>query len=272
LTFFPTDPLADDAMLKVAEAEMRQMGLSDRDISHARKAELRLKVLLQQYPQTALRPEVEEHLNEVQENLAMHNFQVGNFYLTARYQAGKGGLKGAQSRYKEIVEKYPNFSYMDEVLFKLANTYQQEEEPDEAAKYYQQILRNYPNSEFGEKAREQLNIIGAPIPEPDSSRKAVVKEHPGFMGNLMQQVTGRAEVTVRKDGILISKDSKEGNDLIDEALKYNGQLPERTTPEAPVQRTRPAPANPKTGPAAQNSTPNAGNVVPATTPAPGIKP
>src|SRR5215216_7243101 len=31
LTFFPTDPLADDASLKVAEAEMRQMGLSDRD-------------------------------------------------------------------------------------------------------------------------------------------------------------------------------------------------------------------------------------------------
>jgi TolA-binding protein len=42
LTFFPTDPLADDAMLKVAESEMRQMGLSDRDITHARKAEQRL--------------------------------------------------------------------------------------------------------------------------------------------------------------------------------------------------------------------------------------
>ena len=52
LTFFPTDPLADDAMLKVAESEMRQMGLSDRDISHARKAEQRLKALLQQFPQT----------------------------------------------------------------------------------------------------------------------------------------------------------------------------------------------------------------------------
>ena len=55
LTFFPTDPLADDASLKVAEAEMRQMGLSDRDISHARKAEQRLKVLLQQYPKSPLR-------------------------------------------------------------------------------------------------------------------------------------------------------------------------------------------------------------------------
>src|SRR5215831_6549742 len=47
LTYFPTDPLADAAMMKVAETEMRQMGLSDRDITHARKAEQRLKALLQ---------------------------------------------------------------------------------------------------------------------------------------------------------------------------------------------------------------------------------
>lgn len=256
LTFFPTDPLADDAMLKVAEAEMRQMGLPDRDINHARKAEQRLKALMQQFPQSQLRPEVEARLREVQENLAMHNFQVGNFYLEARYQTNKGGLKGAQSRYKEIVEKYPNFSYMDEVLFKLANTYREEEEPDEAAKYYQQILRNYPNSEFTEKAKEQLNIIGAPIPDPDPARKAVASPvRPGFMGNLMQQVTGRAEVNVRRDGILISKDGKEGNDLIDEALKYNGQLPEKTTPDAPVQRgtTRPSHANGGPSPTSQNA-------------------
>jgi TolA-binding protein len=64
LTFFPTDPLADDASLKVAEAEMRQMGLSDRDISHARKAEQRLKVLLQQYPKSPLRATVEARLQE----------------------------------------------------------------------------------------------------------------------------------------------------------------------------------------------------------------
>lgn len=272
LTFFPTDPLADDAMLKVAESEMRQMGLSDRDITHARKAEQRLKVLLQQFPQTSLRPEVEDRLNEVQENLAMHNFQVGTFYLGARYKAGKGGLKGAQSRFKEIVEKYPNFSLRDEVLFRLAYTYQQEEEPDEAAKYYQEIVRNYPNSDFAERAREQLNIIGAPIPEPDPARKELQRpERPSFMGNLMQQVTGRADVTVRKDGILISKDSKEGSDLIDQALKYNGQLPENTTPVAPVQRSTPAPSNSNSRRAVQTST-QGGTMVPAATPAPGIKP
>lgn len=237
LTFFPTDPLAPNAMLKVAEAEMRQMGRPDREITPARKAEQRLKALLQQYPQTKLRPEVEERLKEVQENLAMHHLQIGNFYYKARYEQGKGGLKGAQSRFKEIVEKYPNFSYMDEVLFRLATTYQHEEEPDEAAKFYQQLLREHPNSEFAEKSREQLEIIGLPIPEPDPDRKSVPRpERPGFLGSLMQEVTGKADVTVSKNGILISKDGKEGSDLIDEALKHNGQLPATTTPEAPVQR------------------------------------
>jgi hypothetical protein len=61
-------------------------------------------------------------------------------------------------------------------------------------------------------------------------------------------------VTVNKDGILISKDGKEGTDLIDEALKYNGQLPEKRTPDAPTQRspraTAPAPAATANGPSA----------------------
>ena len=256
LTFFPTDPLADDAMLKVAESEMRQMGLSDRDITHARKAEQRLKALLQQYPQTSLRPIVEDRLREAQESLAMHSYQIGNFYLEPRYQRGKGGLKGAQSRYKEVVDKYPNFSLRDEVLFKLAYTYQQEEEPDEAAKYYQDMLRNFPNSNYAEKAKEQLSIIGVPIPEPDPARRNIAPaERPGMVGNLLQQLMGKADVTFNSDGILISKDKKEDReDLIDEAVKYNGTLPSNVTPVAPVQRTnRQAPQSPTPRPPTQNA-------------------
>jgi outer membrane protein assembly factor BamD len=237
LTFFPTDPLADDASLKVAEAEMRQMGLSDRDISHARKAEQRLKVLLQQYPKSPLRPTVEARLAEVQENLAMHNLQIARFYYDVKYSTGKGGLKGAQSRLKEITDKYPCFSFNDEVYFRLASTYQAEEEPDEAAKYYQKLVQEFPESEYNEKAREQLGIIGAPIPEKSAPNPCSAKKPQSFMGNLMQQVSGKADVTTNKNGILISKDGKEGTDLIDEALRYNGTLPALTTPDAPTQRT-----------------------------------
>lgn len=258
-TFFPTDPLADAVLLKVAEAEMRQMGLSDRDVTHARKAEQRLKALLQQYPDTKLREEVVRHLNEVQENLAMHDKLIGDFYYDAKYVHGKGGLKGAQNRYKEIVDKYPNFSYMDEVFYRLANTYQQEEEPDEAAKYYQQILRNYPNSDFLERAREQLNIIGAAVPDADPARKNVAPpEHPGFMGNLMLQVAGKADVTVGKNGVLISKDKdKDTRDLIDIALEHNGQLPSNATPTPVVHRkdsNKPKSEAPPPSPAAPPAT------------------
>src|SRR5215510_1814391 len=229
LTFFPTDPLADDASLKVAEAEMRQMGLSDRDISHARKAEMRLKVLLQTYPKSPLRPTVEARLREVQENLAMHNLQIARFYYEAKWKQDKGGLKGSQSRLKEIVDKYPCFSYNDEVFYRLGATYQAEEEPDEAAKYYQKLVQEYPESEFNEKAREQLNIIGAPIPEKGTPNPCSKRVQASFMGNLMTQISGKADVTINKNGILISKDGKEGADLIDEALKYNGQLPMKMT-------------------------------------------
>jgi outer membrane protein assembly factor BamD len=254
LTFFPTDPLSDEVMLKVAEVEMRQMGLPDRDVAHARKAEQRLKALLQQFPNTALRPDAQIRLAEVQENRGMHTFQVGNFYMD-RYERGVApNPKGAQSRYREVYEKYPNFSRLDRVLYLLANTYLLEEEPDEAAKYFQEIVRNFPNSEFAEKAAEQLEAIGAPKPDADPKAKTrLPPEKRGMLARFTTQMFGVTPVTVDKNGVLISKDSNESS-LIDVVIENKGILPV-TTPSAPTinRRTpivaRPAQAQP--APAAQ---------------------
>ena len=241
LTFFPTDPLADDVMLKMAETEMRQMGLADRDVSHARKAEQRLKVLMQQFPRTSLRKEVEQRLNEVQENLAKHTMQVGDFYYDRNKQQ-KGGLKGAQSRYREVVEKYPNYSGLDKTLYRLGITYLEEEEPDEAAKHFQRIMRDFPNSEYAQKSRERLEVIGAEVPAPNPQRVNMVEpERPSFTRNLMTEMLGTIDITVNKNGILISRDKDNaGNDLIDKAIQRGGTLPDDATPTAPVQRTAPA--------------------------------
>src|SRR5262245_44197342 len=267
LTFFPTDALADAAMMKVAETEMRQMGLSDRDVTHARKAEQRLKALLQQYPDTKLRPDVMERLRQVQDNLAEHNFTIALFYRD-HYINKKGGLKGSQDRLKEIVEKYPNYCRMDEVLYNFAWTYTVEEEPDEAAKFYQQLVRDYPNSQFVDKAKEQLNIIGVAIPEPDPIKKNLAPcEKQGFVANMKQQVTGSPNVTTSHDGILITKHG-EGTDLIDKAIANNGQLPEGVQPyiQRDPARNKPAPP-PETTPDATTTRPRA-----TQTPTPTPKP
>ena len=92
------------------------------------------------------------------------------------------------------------------------------------------LVRDYPNSEYVEKAKEQLNIIGAPIPDPDPIKKDLPPcEKPSFMANLMQQISGSADVTTSRDGILITRDG-EGTDLIDKAIANNGELPENVQP------------------------------------------
>lgn len=234
LTFFPTHPLADRVILKIAESEMRQIGLPDREATRAKRAETRLKALLQQYPNTILKKDVEERLQQVQNNLGLHNLYIANYYYTLSVGQGKSGLKGAQSRYLEILEKYPNFGYMDEALYKLAVTYMAEEETDQAAKYFQQIVREYPNSEYVAKAKEQLGLIGATIPDPDPARKDVYPpEDGGFFQNFKNQFFGIYPMTIDKNGVLMTRDfDKDKFELIDQIIENQGDIYVNQIPQA----------------------------------------
>lgn len=234
LTFFPTHPLADRVLLKIAESEMRQIGLPDRDITRAKRAEQRLRALLQQYPKTVLMPEVQTRLKEVQDNLGMHDLIVGNYYYRQSVDYKKGGLKGAQGRYLEILDKYPNFSFLDEALYKIAVTYQIEEETDQAAKYYQQIIRDYPNSDYVEKAKEQLELIGAKIPEPNPERmKVLPAEKKSFITNFKNEFLGTYPLTIDKDGVLMTnKFEKEKFELIDQIIENQGELKDSQIPKS----------------------------------------
>ena len=157
---------------------------------------------------------------------------------------------------------------MDEVLFMLGDLYIQEEEPDEAAKYLQMVARDYPNSDYAEKAREELTKIGAPVPEPDDIKKNLPPPvRPGMMSKFITEVVGTADVTVDTNGVIISKSSKGGNDLIDEALAKGGQItsltpvpveqrrqPVRTFPQGTTGTPGKAPSTPSPAPVTQPAT------------------
>ena len=255
LTFFPTHPLADRVVLKIGESEMRQIGLPDRDATRAKRAETRLKALLQSYPNSILKEETQKRLDQVQNNLGLHNLYIANYYYGQSVGQGKSGLKGAQSRYLEILEKYPNFGYMDEALYKLAVTYMTEEETDQAARYFQKIISDYPNSEYVEKSKEQLNLIGASIPEPNPERKNVVRpDDGGFFSNFKNQFFGIYPMTIDKNGVLMTKDfDKEKFEMIDQIIEnqgeiYTNQIPQALTTvisqrQASVQPQQPQPSN-----------------------------
>ena len=234
LTFFPTHPLADRVVLKIAESEMRQVGLPDRDATHAKRAETRLKALLDRYPNSILKGAAQERLRQVQDNLGLHNLYVANYYYALAVDQKKGGLKGSQSRYREIMDKYPDFCFMDEALYKLAVTYLVEEETDQAARYFQKIISDYPNSEYIAKSKEQLELIGATVPEPNPERASVVPcAEPSFIQNFKNQFFGIYPMTIDKNGVLMTSDfDKTKFEMIDQIIENQGDILVNQIPQA----------------------------------------
>jgi tetratricopeptide (TPR) repeat protein len=193
-----------------------------------------LKALLQTYPSSILKNEASKRLDEVQNNLGTHNMLIANYYYNQSVSQGKGGLKGAQSRYREILDKYPNFGNLDEVLFKLANTYMVEEETDQAIRYFQRIVRDYPNSDYVAESKKQLELIGATVPQSDPERmKVLPPEGASFFANFKNQFFGIYPMTIDKNGVLMTKDfDEEKFEMIDQIIKNQGDILVNQIPNA----------------------------------------
>jgi outer membrane protein assembly factor BamD len=178
IVFFPTHPKAADAQMKIVSANMKMMRAPDRDQQYAVKAEAAIKKLLEQFPDSPYAEVARQQLREVQENLAKSNALVGDFYYDrARFRA-------STNRYQYITEHYPNYSEMDEVHFRHAQSLEKTEKTDEAVMFYQKIAQGFPFSKRFEEAKARLLELGKPVPEVDpklaAENQAKLKEAAGF--------------------------------------------------------------------------------------------
>lgn len=85
---------------------------------------------------------------------AKHNLEVAKWYLTKRK-----AYQGARDRLNEIVDTYPDFSRMDEVIFLLGEAYLKLDDKDKASEFYNKLLKDYPASEMVKKARVRLDEL-----------------------------------------------------------------------------------------------------------------
>jgi len=166
LIFYPTHEMADDAQLKIAAINYRLMKPYDRDPTNAKKAEIEFKRFLDNYPDSELMPTAREALREVEETLARHDQEIGDFYFN------KGSYNAAEGRYQTVVEKYPEFSMMDTTLYRLGVAYEEVGRINDAAVYYERIVREYPFSSFFDSAKEKLVLLERPVPEVDQQAAA----------------------------------------------------------------------------------------------------
>jgi outer membrane protein assembly factor BamD len=186
ITFFPNQPEAAEAQMKVGDIYYQQMEKPDRDPTEAERAEQEYRLMIQQYPDSTLVPRAKQRLREVQEVLAQRQFAIGSFYATHE------NWPASIARLQTLTDSYPLFSKSDLALMQLGDDYASEASiaakmtylkpaqrerliasyDDRAADCYAKVVTRYPMAPHVEDAREKLIALGRPVPEPTQTELA----------------------------------------------------------------------------------------------------
>jgi outer membrane protein assembly factor BamD len=161
LTFYPTHARADYAQYRLGVSYSEQMLGPERDQSATRDTIKELEVFVQRYPNSALMPEARKLLREAKDRLSEAGYRVGFFYYRARW------YPGAVDRFREVLEKDPEYTHRDAVYFHLAESLLVTDKKAEALPYYERLLREFEQSEYLERSRKRV----AELKGGDATRK-----------------------------------------------------------------------------------------------------
>jgi outer membrane protein assembly factor BamD len=185
ITFFPNAPEAAEAQMRVGDIYFRQMDKPDRDYAKAVHAEEEYRLMLQQFPESTLVPQAKQRLREVQEVMATREADIAAFYAT------RNAWPATIARYQTVVDTYPQFSHMDDVLVGLGDAYEAEARyvrslklpeagkarleriyDDQAAAAYTKVVLEHSAAPHVEDARDRLAAMNLPIPTPTPEQVA----------------------------------------------------------------------------------------------------
>ena len=185
ITFFPNAPEAAEAQMRVGDIYFRQMDRPDRDYAKAVHAEEEYRLMLQQFPESTLVPQAKQRLREVQEVMATREATIAAFYSTHNNWAA------TIARYQTVVDTYPQYSHMDDVLVGLGDAYEAEARyvramklpeagkarleriyDDQAIAAYTKVVLEHSAAAHVEDARDRLAAMNVPIPTPTAEQAA----------------------------------------------------------------------------------------------------
>jgi outer membrane protein assembly factor BamD len=261
-TFFPNMPEAAEAQLKIADIQYQQMEKSDRDYTHAKRAEDEYRNLIMQYPDNAkLVKEGKQRLLEVQEVLADREFGIGRFYYL------RGSFPASIARLQSLVDKYPLYSKADEALFLLGQDYEGQiaqirarptckalNDPPgcvgetvkgnmisvltkEATASYSQVITRYPVMEREDDAKKRLAALHQPIPRPT---KAAVAQNKAEEESRLEASTLDRLMSVVKRGPDVEQAAKVGDPVLVDPTPVSARQVSQDTMRQVIGLTTPA--------------------------------
>ena len=178
--FFPNAPEAAEAQMRIGDIYFRQMDKPDRDYTKATHAEEEYRRMLTDYPESTLVPQAKQRLRDVQEALATRESGIGAYYATHE------NWPATIARYQTVVDTYPQYSHMDDVLIGLGDSYAAEARTvrmqrqlpeaakarlekiydDQAAAAYRKVVLEHSAAPHVEDAKDRLAAMNLPIPTP----------------------------------------------------------------------------------------------------------
>ncbi len=150
---YPAHKLSSRAQYLKAMSDFHQMDISARDQTFTKNALEEFDKLIEEYPKSRYFQKAKIRRKKCIEHLALKEMEIARFYYrTNSYHA-------AISRFKELLDKYPEQTFLDEAVFLLGESYFKEQNLENAKVYFQKLLKSFPKSLFAKEARARLRKI-----------------------------------------------------------------------------------------------------------------
>jgi outer membrane protein assembly factor BamD len=150
---YPRSPLRDEAAYDECYSYFKQMRSAQLDPTFANRAQTCFNELLLRYPDTRFKAEAEARLAEIRDLLAEKEYRLG--VLFARMQRPDAARLYLQG----LLQNYPQSRWAAPAELWLGRSEEQRGDFGAAATRYRSVVENFPNDPASREAREQLDKL-----------------------------------------------------------------------------------------------------------------
>ncbi len=163
LNRYPGAPRRDYARYQFALCYDKEHEKPDRDQTATREAIEQYRSLIREFPDSGYAGAARERVRQLTDLLAEHDFAIGYFYLR------KGSTAAALSRFTSLEERFPDYGARDKLYYYEGIALTRLGRKDEAGRYFQKVVQDFPKSDYAKKARSKAGPLPATTPAPEAA-------------------------------------------------------------------------------------------------------
>jgi outer membrane protein assembly factor BamD len=169
-----------------------QIGREDQDQGKTTAALKRFQELEQRFPEGDFAELAHDKVLVCREMLARNQMIVGSYYYK------RANFRAAESRFAELLQKYPETPVAPDALFELGVSLEKEGKRYSAAQAFAAVKKHFPDSNYSKRAQVELTKLHQPIDTEEDPLPLVLAET-GYGGSPDDSNADRVVVRQRSD-------------------------------------------------------------------------